>query len=82
MMESKVLQEPIACTLSEEELPGHLAFLRREVIDKATGIEEEAEGYRLYFAADPAMRRTLEELAAFEAGCCATLSFAVKETGG
>ena len=82
MMESKVLQEPIACTLPREELPGHLAFVRREVIDKVTGVVDEAGGYRLYFAADPVMRRTLEELVAFEAGCCASLSFALAESNG
>ena len=82
MTELKVSQELIACTLPEEKLPGHLDFIRREVLDKAIRVEESTEGYALYFSNEPAMRRTLEELIAFEADCCASLSLELAEVDG
>lgn len=82
MTATKIQQEPIACTLPAQELPEHLAFIRREVLDKATRVEELPEGYRLYFAADPALRQRLQELIAIEAGCCASLRFVLAESDG
>jgi DNA-binding transcriptional MerR regulator len=70
-------QQPIACTLDAEEMPGRLAAWQG-VAAEAAGREPIDGGVRLRFEPVAGLAARLADLAEKEQGCCAFFDFAVR----
>ena len=70
---------PIACSLSNDELPERLAEL--EAIGRDALLSVSPDG-ALRFRADPAIRARLEAVIAAESRCCSFLNFDLREQAG
>src|SRR5688572_20147513 len=63
------------CSLPTDERRARLAMIRREILPHANRREVLADGMAFEFQHSPAMQKTLEDLVAFERGCCGGLSW-------
>ena len=68
---------PIACTLSEADLPQRLAAARTLGADALTGVEASGCHARLRFNGE---RERLEKLVAAETQCCSFLEFELEQS--
>jgi hypothetical protein len=73
---------PIACTLSDDQMSGRVAFVERLAADALLGQEQIAGGVRSRFLDTADVERRLHELVAAEASCCAFLTMSVTRRGG
>lgn len=68
---------PIACTLSEADLPQRLAAARALGADALVGVETSGRHARLRFSGQ---RERVEELIAAETQCCSFLGFELEQS--
>jgi hypothetical protein len=71
--------QPIACTLPADEVPGRLALIDALAADALLERVPIPRGVRLRFRAGAEPR--VRELATLESRCCALLTFAVERSG-
>jgi hypothetical protein len=69
-------EQPIACTLSPEQVPGRLTDWR-ELVALATGRVKTEAGVRLAFPSSPDLAGRVADLAAREAACCSFFTFVI-----
>ena len=70
------------CNLSDEELAARRKDLRQELVPKARGREELANGLAIFFDGSPETRAELEAFVEFERECCPGLDFSVRDASG
>jgi hypothetical protein len=70
------------CELPAEDRDARLAMIRREILPLATRREPRRDGVAFEFPFDAALERTLEQLVAFERGCCGGLTWNVERVDG
>jgi hypothetical protein len=73
--------EPIACSLTADELPARLAEIRAVGEGSLVGSEIEGPVARLRFRADDELRSRLTAVVEAEARCCAFLEFDLSDHG-
>lgn len=71
------VEVPIACTLSEADLPQRLADARALGADALIGVEVTGQRARLRFNGE---RERVEQLAAAESRCCSFLEFELEQS--
>ena len=66
---------PALCNLPAEDREARLAMIRSEILPLAERRERLADGLCFEFPYAPPLERTLDQLVAFERGCCGSLSW-------
>ena len=70
------------CSLPSDSLADRLAMIRREILPHVMRREALADGVALEFEHTPGMEETLENLVAFERGCCGGLTWELERSAG
>ena len=71
--------QAFACTLTDEEFRDRRAWVREQVLSRATRAEENAAGARLVFPKSDEMTSMLETWASLERDCCDFLTFTIAD---
>jgi hypothetical protein len=72
--------QPIACSLSAEDLPERLAWIRQ--VTTQSLLAHRLDGTRLHLTYVPEARAELERIVASERQCCGFLDFDIRDAQG